>query len=996
MGIEIELPQLLAKYFQIKIKPDPQKQQLLCQECVKTLIRFFDIDELQREQDAANAAKQKSKTQDKTETPPASVAPKIETRSSKKPTPPAIQAKSEPKKSTSTIKLATKPTPAPPVPAAKSTPPPEPVSIRITRGKSMAVASKSDQIKAKPKTVEKSKGKPRRSKETRPGEQEQISDLLRDILDDEKAPPDDKFAEAAATVRQLEETHVAAEEKQLQEDEDEKQRENTAELEYLLEHEDGSSDLDVRHFKVEKTTSIDTSQTQSEDESFKVEPFNFVLIKESDDIDDLYEYLATVVKTCFETLTFEWATVCCHCSLKCSKFETLLWHMQKCHKLPEERYKCPIEDCNAELTNRKALAMHLVVLHAPVADIPIYGCCPECNMTFSNILQYNKHSCARVIKKRRGIRLYCEMCGLEFPSWKRFNFHNQFHLERHRPRACFVCNYTDNNIDDLFQHLHYSHEPEGTHFCDICDRNFRDAVVFAEHNKSHTNVTSATYSCNHCHATFETRGRLNGHIRTSHGSVISCELCSKEFATEATYNIHVKKHLIIELEVHVCSNCGQLSDNPDKMVTHVENAASDCFGVEVYVEQLRDAYVCEYCSTYFKQKTDLRTHRDSGVHKDGIFWCQPCEKGFNDMKLYRHHMRNYQQQRSDVDHRKLEICLYFMCDYEDCFESYINWNSLYTHKRRTHDAVDKLESKSKVNEWICQFCQKVCRSKMSLSVHVARSHNNNNVVCKLCKASYKDEEALKKHHAYWHEPMECALCLKIVKNRRNFDTHMNVVHSNNKRYTCSVCEKGFYHKSEMEAHKRLHSQLFSCDQCSFTTKKKSSLSVHVLGQHLKSYGFECKSCNRKFGRPQGLKNHMLRVHGSKNTCRDFFEAGCSKSFGTIAQLNVHVRKAHNGSLFQTDVDEDEQENQEEEEEPDQEEQEQDQKPPQEQKPKLEDPSPASTSKKRCIRISDDTQIEIINAEPEESNKSIADSETLEEFQKTKCKPPNPKRRKKQT
>lgn len=78
-----------------------------------------------------------------------------------------------------------------------------------------------------------------------------------------------------------------------------------------------------------------------------------------------------------------------------------------------------------------------------------------------------------------------------------------------------------------------------------------------------------------------------------------------------------------------------------------------------------------------------------------------------------------------------------------------------------------------------------------------------NVVCSLCKASYKDEEALKKHHAYWHEPMECALCLKIVKNRRNFDTHMNVVHSNNKRYKCSVCQKGFYHKSEMEAHQRV-------------------------------------------------------------------------------------------------------------------------------------------------------------------------------------------------
>lgn len=96
----------------------------------------------------------------------------------------------------------------------------------------------------------------------------------------------------------------------------------------------------------------------------------------------------------------------------------------------------------------------------------------------------------------------------------------------------------------------------------------------------------------------------------------------------------------------------------------MENEDSACFGVDIYVELLRDAYICEYCSSYFKQKTDLRAHRDSGVHKNGMFLCQPCGKEFTDMKLYRHHLRNYQLQRADVEHRKLEICLYFMCDYE--------------------------------------------------------------------------------------------------------------------------------------------------------------------------------------------------------------------------------------------------------------------------------------------------------------------------------------------
>ncbi|XP_002004967.2 zinc finger protein 888 [Drosophila mojavensis] len=954
VGIEIELADLLAKYFQIVVKPDAHKSQLLCQECVNTLIRFFDIDELQRQQDAANAAKKAAKSLD--DLP--STAKKVE-KSAKKATPTSPKTKSVASPVKNLPKPETVVTTAVATTAAKAS------------NKALTVLPKRLPDKAKEVVTRNATAK---AKSHGAADQEQISALIRDILDDEEPPADDKFADAAASVRQLEKQ---TDKKQIQQETVEEQlgqleeEDNNDELEFLLEQDDNSSDADVRHFKVERkvkraaSQSLSQSQSQnesqSEDESFKVEPFNFVLIKESDNIGDLHEYLSTVVKTCFETLQFNWATVCRHCSLKCSKYETLLSHMQKCHQLANERYSCPIEGCTAELQGRKYLAMHLVVLHAPVAEIPIYGKCPECNMTFSNILQYNKHSCAHVIKKRRGMRLYCEMCGLEFPSWKRFNFHNQFHLERHRPRACFVCDFADNNIDELFRHLYYAHEPEGTLFCDLCDRNFRDAAVFMEHNKSHANVSSTTYSCSECSANFETRGRLNGHLRSVHGSVISCELCSREFATEATYNLHMKTHLIIERQVHVCSGCGLLSDSKAKLQAHVEAEDSACFGLETYAELLRNAYVCEYCSAYFKQKSDLRAHRDSGVHKDGFFICHPCDKAFADMKLYRHHLRNFQQQRSDVSHRKLEICLYYMCDYEDCAEAYINWNSLYTHKRRSHDAIARNEPLVKENEWICQFCQKQYRSKMSLSVHVARSHNNNNVVCPLCKASYKDNDALTKHHAYWHEPMECSLCLKVVKNRRNYDTHMNVVHSNNKRYSCSVCQKGFYHKSEMEAHQRLHNQSYSCDQCSFVTRNKKSLSVHVLGQHFKRFAFECKACNKRFGRRQGLSNHMQRVHGSRYTCHDFFDSGCSKSFSSTTQLKLHVRKAHNGSIYVEDdtVKGDELDELEEQEQEQEQEQEEEQEQDQEEEQKEVNSDGPSSSKKRCIRINANTQIEFI-------------------------------------
>ncbi|XP_043641341.1 zinc finger protein 27 [Drosophila teissieri] len=896
-GIELGLQSLLAKHFLFEVSPDPRKQQLLCEVCVNNLIRLFDIDELERERDAA---KDVAQCKD-----PKAVDPIIITEVHA--TPPAAKPV---KKAAPSRPLTKVLRPVPIIPIREP-------SARI-RNKAAAAshvtpdASRSPEPAPHSSSPEASVLKNDNNLIVKVADQEQFSVLIQNILDEEEAiVEDDNAVKEESSEAAPEETETPGQIVILNSEAGAET--NLDENVYIYEHDD-VMDPNLDNVKVKPISGssrlvAQAEESQSDDdidegETSNIVLFNFVDIKEKDDVDNIPEYLSTVVRTSFEKLTFEWCTVCKHCSLKCPTFESLLGHLLKAHKTRKDVHQCPIEGCNKELKGRKFLAMHLVMLHAPVAEIAIYGCCPECKLTFSNILQYNKHSCAHVIKKKRGIRSFCEMCSLEFPSWKRFNFHNQFHLEKHRPRACFVCDYASTNIDELFQHLNYAHEPVGTLFCDLCDRTFRDPSVFMEHNKSHANVSSTTYSCGECMANFESRGRLNGHMRAMHGSVISCELCSREFATEATYNIHMKKHLIIEKDVHVCSTCGLLSDSRETLLAHVDSVKTACFGSKIYVELLRDAYVCEYCSSYFKEKDSLQAHRDSGVHKDGVFWCQPCGKEFAHMKLYRHHLRNYQQLRADSTHRRLEICVYYMCDQENCSESYVNWNSLYTHKRRTHESSNKQAEKSSrsAQEWVCQFCLKECRSKMSLSVHVARSHNNDNVTCPLCNASYKSRDALAKHHAYWHEPIECPECFKIVKNRRNYDTHVNVVHSNKKRYSCSVCEKGFYHKSEMEAHQKLHGQSYNCDQCSFTTRNKKSLSVHVLGQHYKRFAFECNVCKKRFGRSQGLKTHMQRAHGDKYTCRDYFDGGCGRTFVNSSQLNVHVRKVHDGIiLLQEDV-----------------------------------------------------------------------------------------------
>lgn len=141
-------------------------------------------------------------------------------------------------------------------------------------------------------------------------------------------------------------------------------------------------------------------------------------------------------------------------------------------------------------------------------------------------------------------------------------------------------------------------------------------------------------------------------------------------------------------------------------------------------------------------------------------------------------------------------------------------------------------------------------------------------------------------------------------------------------------------------------------------------------------------CDKRFGRRQGLSNHLQRVHGSKYMCRDFYDGGCSKSFGSTTQLNVHVRKVHNSSiLFEDDNDKEDQEEQQEEEEEGEVEAEQVQK-------EVQNAAGPSTSKKRCIRINDDTQIEFIGGDDADDDVEMLDE--IQELKNERKAPPKKK------
>lgn len=128
-------------------------------------------------------------------------------------------------------------------------------------------------------------------------------------------------------------------------------------------------------------------------------------------------------------------------------------------------------------------------------------------------------------------------------------------------------------------------------------------------------------------------------------------------------------------------------------------------------------YACECCSIEFLSAQHLQQHRLSPKHDDRLFYCPICRKVFKTLK----HMRNHLNYHKDYDDwlNIFPIARYYMCNVGDCIDAYPLWTSLYYHKKR-----HKNDDENTIDKLTCQFCQKLCSTKMSLAVHVARVHNN--------------------------------------------------------------------------------------------------------------------------------------------------------------------------------------------------------------------------------------------------------------------------------
>ncbi|KAK5860350.1 hypothetical protein PBY51_021836 [Eleginops maclovinus] len=113
---------------------------------------------------------------------------------------------------------------------------------------------------------------------------------------------------------------------------------------------------------------------------------------------------------------------------------------------------------------------------------------------------------------------------------------------------------------------------------------------------------------------------------------------------------------------------------------------------------------------------------------------------------------------------------------------------------------------------------------------------------------------------------------------------MNVWRTNQKLFICSVCNRGFPRKSQLEVHMASHQAFkpYRCLECGKSFTQKTRLKTHQ-SVHTGERPYSCKICGKMFSRQDNCLRHE-RFHSG---LRPYSCAQCGKSFTVLGNLKIH-------------------------------------------------------------------------------------------------------------
>ena len=227
----------------------------------------------------------------------------------------------------------------------------------------------------------------------------------------------------------------------------------------------------------------------------------------------------------------------------------------------------------------------------------------------------------------------------------------------------------------------------------------------------------------------------------------------------------------------------------------------------------------------------------------------------------------------------------------DCGKAFYFQKNLFTHVVEKHGkSIDELPNLEDLKD---EYDEREDLKGRKRARKKTKGDKDKPVVCDECGVAFKFASGLYNHRKRMHgdtEKKQCPHCDKEVK-ACTLDQHIREEHGT-PRFACQFCGKGFYYKSFMLNHQRLHTGDYKecvCDLCGAVYKSVQVLNRHVRNAHQDLRNHKCQHCDKAFHNKQRLERHINSQH---TKARIWPCPVCSSRYDRKDNLRTHIRKNH--------------------------------------------------------------------------------------------------------